>query len=398
MEVSKVTYLFLIFTLCIQVVHPIIWNPICWFGECCNKNDIVDDIQRLRATFKRKVYGQHLAESAIDAIQSHLYFKPDKPLTISFHGWAGSGKNYVSSFIAESLYKHGIKSRFVHTFIGRLHFPETSRVDEYKENLLNPLIVNVTIGVQKKLARKRGKNYLMIFTPFKMIEEDGVLSVVELRKKYLITDILRLDDENIQVYKKIFLGTFDISGKKFEMALKKSKSLGIIEEDKRGRKVPPNKIPDNQKERDLYHWIKGNVSSCNRQLFIFDEVDKMPTDLLNAIKPILDHKGLVEGVDYTQTIFIFLSNTGSNIINQHYLHLWNSGKQRENMKLSDFETLVMKGAFNEKGGFQFSDVVKSNLIDHYIPFLPMQEAHVTECIKDQYRERGIQNPTEEDIK
>ncbi|XP_050518651.1 torsin-1A-like [Diabrotica virgifera virgifera] len=282
MAVTKVTYLFLIFTLCIQLVHPIIWNPLCWFGECCNKNDIIDDIQRLRATMKRKVYGQHLAESAVDAIQSHLYFKPDKPLTISFHGWAGSGKNYVSSFIAENLYKHGVKSKFVQTFIGRLHFPEASKVYGYK--------------------------------------------------------------------------------------------------------------------RDLYNWIKGNVSSCSRQLFIFDEVDKMPTDLLNAIKPILDHKGLVEGVDYTRAIFIFLSNTGSNIINQHYLDLWNSGRQRENMKLSDFESLVMKGAFTEKGGFQFSDVVKSNLIDHYIPFLPMQEAHVKECIKDQFRERGITNPTDDDIK
>lgn len=44
------------------------------------------------------------------------------------------------------------------------------------------------------------------------------------------------------------------------------------------------------------------------------------------------------------------------------------------------------------GGFYRSDNIKSNLIDHYIPFLPMEQKHVRKCIKDQFKERGVQVP------
>jgi len=41
-------------------------------------------------------------------------------------------------------------------------------------------------------------------------------------------------------------------------------------------------------------------------MFIFDEVDKMPDGVLDAIKPYLDHHHDVHGVDYRRAIFIFL--------------------------------------------------------------------------------------------
>jgi hypothetical protein len=46
-----------------------------------------------------------------------------KPLVMSFHGWTGSGKNFVSKFVAESLFHQGLASKFVHLFISTLHFP-----------------------------------------------------------------------------------------------------------------------------------------------------------------------------------------------------------------------------------------------------------------------------------
>jgi len=41
-------------------------------------------------------------------------------------------------------------------------------------------------------------------------------------------------------------------------------------------------------------------------MFIFDEVDKMPDGVLDAIKPYLDHHHHIRGVDYRRAIFIFL--------------------------------------------------------------------------------------------
>ncbi|KAG5882132.1 hypothetical protein JTB14_005961 [Gonioctena quinquepunctata] len=259
------------------------YNPYCWVAECCNENDIPGDTSKLLSNLKRKVYGQHFVEMVVDAISAHWnpQFKPDKALTLSFHGWPGGGKNYVAKFIAESLFKQGMYSKFVHNFIGRVHFPEKQLSSRYRE--------------------------------------------------------------------------------------------------------------------DLYSWLKYNISKCGKQLFIFDEVDKMPPTVLNAIKPMIDYRNNVDGVDYTRAIFIFLSNTGAGLINEHYHELWDMGKTREELKLNDFERMISKGAFNEEGGFQFSDTIKSNLIDHFIPFLPMQESHVRECIKDQFRERNVFSPSEKYI-
>lgn len=69
----------------------------------------------------------------INAIQAHwknLHKK--KALTLSFHGWPGSGKNYVTKFIKDSLFNRGAQSKFVHHFMGRIHFPLQERQEEYK--------------------------------------------------------------------------------------------------------------------------------------------------------------------------------------------------------------------------------------------------------------------------
>lgn len=56
----------------------------------------------------------------------------------------------------------------------------------------------------------------------------------------------------------------------------------------------------------LRSWIQGNVSKCERSLFVFDEVDKMPAKLIDALKPFIDHYEYLEGVDFRKSIFIFL--------------------------------------------------------------------------------------------
>lgn len=75
----------------------------------------------------------------------------------------------------------------------------------------------------------------------------------------------------------------------------------------------------------------------------------MPPGVLDAIKPILDYRDHVDGMDYTRAIFIFLSNTGASLINKMYQEYWKAGRRREDLQLGDFENLIMQGAFNEKG-------------------------------------------------
>jgi hypothetical protein len=45
-------------------------------------------------------------------------------------------------------------------------------------------------------------------------------------------------------------------------------------------------------------WIRGNVTQCARSLFVFDEVDKMPKGVLDAVKPFLDYHEQIDGIDF----------------------------------------------------------------------------------------------------
>ena len=107
----------------------------------------------------------------------------------------------------------------------------------------------------------------------------------------------------------------------------------------------------------------------------------MPPGLIDVISPFLGYSE-VAGVDYRRAIFIFLSNTGGTEINRLTHDFWRSGKERSHIVMKDMETLINRGAFNERGGFSKSDIMAKNMIDFYIPFLPLERKHVILCIRD----------------
>ena len=88
----------------------------------------------LASQLESHLVGQHLArELVVRAVRGHHNNnKPTKPLVLSFHGWTGSGKNFVSQFVAESLYRRGLASRYVHLLIATLHFPDPALTEQYK--------------------------------------------------------------------------------------------------------------------------------------------------------------------------------------------------------------------------------------------------------------------------
>ncbi|XP_049799028.1 torsin-1A-like [Schistocerca nitens] len=150
-------------------------------------------------------------------------------------------------------------------------------------------------------------------------------------------------------------------------------------------------------QEQLASWVRGNVSNCAASLFIFDEVDKIPPGVLDGIKPYLDYHNNIDGVDFRNSVFIFISDTGSKAILDKMIDLYNNGSKREELSLSDFEELIRLGSFNEKGGLQKSDVVSRCVIDHYIPFLPLEVQHVKNCIKDAFHRKGAQQVSDDDI-
>ena len=89
----------------------------------------------LDLAFQTQLFGQHIAHKVVlNALKDHFreWAKPKKALALSFHGWPGSGKTYVSQLIVENLFKEGAKSKFVRFFMARTHFMVEKHADIYK--------------------------------------------------------------------------------------------------------------------------------------------------------------------------------------------------------------------------------------------------------------------------
>uniref|UniRef100_A0A8C4WVU5 Torsin n=1 Tax=Eptatretus burgeri TaxID=7764 RepID=A0A8C4WVU5_EPTBU len=251
----------------------------CYLWECCveDGNNVGLKEDQLEQDLKENVFGQHLVQKiVVKAIKNFVKNpNPKKALALSFHGWSGTGKNFVSNMIVKNLYKNGLSSIFVHYFVATKHFPHAEYVQKYKD--------------------------------------------------------------------------------------------------------------------DLQKWIQGNVSVCQRSLFVFDEMDKMHPGLIDAIKPFLDFHIMLDNVNYRKSIFIFLSNAGGVQINNVAMDFWKEGKDRESIAMVDVEPLLQMGAFNEKtSGFWHANVVDKHLVDFFVPFLPLEQRHVRMCINAEIKSRGLE--------
>ncbi|XP_059214632.1 torsin-1A-like [Centropristis striata] len=141
----------------------------------------------------------------------------------------------------------------------------------------------------------------------------------------------------------------------------------------------------------LQQWIKDNVTNCERSIFVFDKMDKMHPGLIDSIKSYLDYYFKLDGVSYRKAVFIFLSNTGADIITQKALELWREGRDREEIELKDLQTSLSESAFNNiENGFWHSSLIDENLVDFFIPFLPLEHRHVVQCVMAEMRARNIQ--------
>ncbi|XP_044533124.1 torsin-3A isoform X2 [Gracilinanus agilis] len=112
----------------------------CSVKECCGRDDcrITNNITGLETDLSIRLHGQHLAQEVIlKSVRGFLSApQPEKPLVLSFHGWTGTGKNFVTRILADHLYRGGLESECVQVFISTLHFPHLRYVDTYREKLM----------------------------------------------------------------------------------------------------------------------------------------------------------------------------------------------------------------------------------------------------------------------
>ncbi|XP_067431344.1 torsin-1A-like [Thunnus thynnus] len=153
----------------------------------------------------------------------------------------------------------------------------------------------------------------------------------------------------------------------------------------------PHKSQNDTYKSQLQQWIKGNVTNCARSMFIFDEVDKMHPGLIDIIKPFLDYYKKLDGVSYGKSIFIFLSNDGRERITEKALEFKRAGLDREEIELKDMETLLSASAFNNsESGLWHSNLIEENMVDFFIPFLPLEYQHVVQCVMAELKAKELQ--------
>ena len=250
-------------------------NTYCKYRECCMHDLVPHDIMKLQESLSERLFGQHIVqEKLFQAVASHYkeIDKSQKPLVMSFHGTQGTGKNFVSNFIAEAVFKKGTASQYYHVFHGS-QYGDVDKLSSYKEQIKN----------------------------------------------------------------------------------------------------------------DIF----AAIEKCPFSIFVFDEVDKMPEGIFDSIRAILDHHTLVRGKDFRKAIFIFLTNYGGEEITKVlYLLTASKGLYRHDTKLHHFEDINKIGVYNREGGLKDSSLITSAVIDFYLPFLPLEEKHVVECIKAEYKSFG----------
>lgn len=112
----------------------------------------------------------------------------------------------------------------------------------------------------------------------------------------------------------------------------------------------------------------------------------------------LDHHTLVKGKDFRRAVFIFLTNYGGAKITK-ILHQLTARDAfyRHDTKLHHFEEACKIEVYNKEGGLKESPVIKSAVIDFYIPFLPLEEKHIIQCIRTEFKNYGRATATEEMI-
>ncbi|XP_029019591.1 prosalusin [Betta splendens] len=145
----------------------------------------------------------------------------------------------------------------------------------------------------------------------------------------------------------------------------------------------------NEYREELKSWVQGNLTECARSVFIFDEMEKMPSGLLSVLEPFLGPSHVVFRTNYRKAIYIFISTTGEEVINKVALENRQAGRDREEIKLIDLQEAIAQTAYNSSSsGFFQSSIIQHNLITRFVPFLPLSRRHVERCARSQLCQQG----------
>ncbi|XP_062586768.1 torsin-1A-like [Saccostrea cucullata] len=143
---------------------------------------------------------------------------------------------------------------------------------------------------------------------------------------------------------------------------------------------PSSTIPSYAK--DIIKSVRKHIRDCRFNVFIFDEMDKAPPSLIKGLKSVLISLKKKE-FDRQWIVFIFLSNSKGTEINNFLFTEIAAGRKRDDLTYEEIVSLLHRNSEKE----WYHELHKENLIDIYVPFLPLNKTHVEQCIKQDLRQK-----------
>ena len=130
----------------------------------------------------------------------------------------------------------------------------------------------------------------------------------------------------------------------------------------------------------LNNTVRSIINSCQYPILIFEDAHLMNPKLLDVIYPMIEHLPRVDRIYYNRAIFIFICNTGADMISDFILTELSQGRERESITLHEMHKFLHGDVMKNESPYRGTTFVSRNLVDAYIPFLPLERKHVKECV------------------
>lgn len=135
-----------------------------------------------------------------------------------------------------------------------------------------------------------------------------------------------------------------------------------------------------EQEAKLKQAIESAVARCEYAMFVFEDSNLMNPKLLDVLLPYVNYPARIGGLNYNRAIYLFISNSGAESINDYIFEKMKGGRKRENIKLDEMHNFLHGNLLANEKPFKNSAFAKKHVVDAFIPFLPLEKEHVKECV------------------
>ena len=146
----------------------------------------------------------------------------------------------------------------------------------------------------------------------------------------------------------------------------------------------PHESMDSYYELNIPVWVKGNISNCVMNIFVFDELDKASEAVIRGIRQTLLSLAISKE-DKKWTLFILLSNSRASDINNFVFAQLEKGRNRDELTHDELMTVLLDDTGKSSW---YGQLYKEKLIHTIVPFLPLSKSHIHQCIKRDLMGKG----------